>query len=74
MAKVVIDRGGCIGCGMCWGTCPSVYEQNPEDNLSQIAAALQENGNLSESTIDAALEDCAQQGADVCPVSVITVA
>ena len=73
MAKVSIDRDGCISCGICWNTCPAVYEQNPDDSKSQLVSALQENGSLGEGNIDAALEECAKQGAAACPMSVITV-
>ena len=31
MAKIKIDRDGCISCGACWGACPEIYEQNAED-------------------------------------------
>jgi len=73
MAKVSIDRDGCISCGMCWDLCPDVYEQNPKDSKSQILTSLQKAGNLGEATIDSAQENCARQGADACPVSVIIV-
>ena len=36
MTKVVIDREGCISCGTCWEDCPDFFEENQDDNLSQI--------------------------------------
>ena len=72
-SKVTIDRDGCIGCGMCWATCPSVYEQNTEDSKSQIILALQDAGNPAVGKIPDKDVECAHQGADVCPVSVISV-
>lgn len=71
MAKITIDRDGCIGCGACWGICPSVYEQNPEDAKSQIIGTLQVGANIAEGKAEGELVECAQQGADSCPVQVI---
>lgn len=73
MASVIIDRDSCISCGLCWNTCPEVFEQNLEDGLSQILTALQENGNLGEATIEDEFRECVQQAADGCPASAITV-
>ena len=36
MTKVVIDREGCISYGTCWEDCPDFFEENQDDNLSQI--------------------------------------
>ena len=73
MASVIIDRDSCISCGLCWSTCPGVFEQNLEDGLSQILTALQEDGNLGEAMIEDEDRECAQQAADACPVSAISV-
>ena len=73
MAIVIIDRDSCISCGLCWSTCPEVFEQNLDDGLSQILTSLQENGNLGEAAIEDDVRECAQQAADACPVSAITV-
>ena len=73
MVTVKIDRDGCIGCGMCWHVCPDVYEQDADEGKSSIAAALQQNGVLDQAEVDENLADCARQGADACPVSVISV-
>lgn len=58
---VSIDRDGCIGCGLCAGTCPEVFGMD-EDNLAQVVNAPNAD-NLSE----------AMDAADACPVGVITV-
>ena len=73
MAKVIVERVVCIGCGLCWATCPEVFEQNAEDGLSQILVGLQIEGQIGEGHIEENLEDCARQAADGCPVSAITV-
>ena len=73
MAKVIVERDVCIGCGLCWATCPEVFEQNAEDGLSQILVGLQIEGQIGEGHIEENLEDCARQAAGGCPVSAITV-
>jgi len=52
----------CIGCGMCEGTCPDVFEIGDEGTATVI---------VDEVPGDA--EDSAQEAADACPVSAITV-
>ena len=32
---VTIERGGCISCGLCEGTCPSVFRM-AEDGLAEV--------------------------------------
>lgn len=73
MVKIIIDREGCISCGACWASCSDVYEQNDEDTKSQIVAKFQINGNPAEGKAEDNLTECAHQGAEVCPVQVISV-
>lgn len=72
MAKITIDREGCISCGACWATCPEVYEQNAEDAKSEIVSKFRVNGSIAEGKVEESLTDCARQGADSCPVQVIS--
>lgn len=59
MKANVID--GCIGCGLCVGTCPEVFRMN-DDGVSEVfAQPTPEN------------EDAAREAADGCPVSVIVI-
>lgn len=60
--KVIIDREGCIGCGLCAETCPEVFRIAEEDGLAEVYAAP------SEKTADKA-----RHAAESCPVSVIKV-
>ena len=73
MIKITIDREGCISCGACWTSCSDVYEQNSEDAKSQVAEKFQVSGNVAEGKIEDSLLECALQGADICPVQVISV-
>lgn len=52
----------CIGCGMCEGTCPDVFSIGDDG----VAHAVEEE-------LSADVEDAAQEAADNCPVSAITV-
>lgn len=59
--KVKIEDG-CIGCGMCAGTCPSVFRMTDE-NLVEVFAQPEPSE-----------EAVAQDAADGCPVHVIMTA
>ena len=60
--KATIDVSGCIACGLCVDTCPSVFKMG-DDNLAEVYIDEIPKG-------DEALAIEAQDG---CPVSVITV-
>ena len=51
---------GCIGCGLCTGTCPEVFSMNGEG----FAIAI--NSDIPEESLDTASE-----AKDSCPVSAI---
>lgn len=56
-----INREGCIGCGICADTCPEVFRMD-DDNKAEAYAAI---------TPD--VVDAANEAAESCPVSVITI-
>lgn len=58
--KVVI-QDGCIGCGMCEGTCPEVFRIG-DDGLAQVYTE-----------VDSSTEETAVEAANGCPVGVIEV-
>ncbi len=60
--KASLDRTGCIGCGLCAETCPNVFRMADDG----IAEAYQTD-------VPTADEAAAQEAAENCPVSVITV-
>ncbi len=60
--RAVIDRDGCISCELCAETCPEVYRM-ADDGLAE--AYVDE--------IPKEAEDAANEAAEGCPVSVITI-
>ena len=72
MTKVVIDREGCISCGTCWEDCPEFFEQNQDDNLSQVVEKYRTSG-LGEGEAPDDLLNCVIEASDDCPAEVIHV-
>jgi ferredoxin len=70
--KVTIDRDECTSCEVCWTECPEVFEENPDDGLSQIVEQYQVDGNPGIGNISDEI-DCVQEAADDCPVEIIHV-
>lgn len=59
--KAMLDRSGCIGCGLCADTCPEVFRMADDDLAEVIRDDVPED-----------LEDKAEEARDNCPVSVIS--
>lgn len=60
--KAVIDRDGCISCGLCVATCPEVFRM-ADDDLAEVYV----------DPVPSEVEESAVEAQDGCPVSVITV-
>lgn len=58
--KALIDRSGCIACGLCPSICPEVF-QMADDGLAETIVEEVPSG----------VEATAQEAAENCPVTVI---
>lgn len=70
---VRIDPDECISCGVCWEECPSVFEENPEDEMTRIAARYRVRNDPGEGAVPPELEECVRNAAEVCPMEIIHV-
>jgi len=70
--RVRIDRDECIACATCWESCPEVFEEGPEDGLSQIVEQYQVDGDLAQGEVPEK-ESCVHEAAADCPVEIIHV-
>jgi len=71
--RVTIDRPDCISCGSCWSDCPEFFEQNHDDQRSQVVARFREEGDLGAGSAPPHLESCVKLAEEDCPVSIIHV-
>jgi len=55
--KAIVDRDGCIGCGMCAEICPDVFEI-ADDGLASV---IKEPTDLNISKVHEAAESCPVQ-------------
>jgi ferredoxin len=60
--KATIDRDGCISCGLCVDTCPSVFRM-ADDGIAEVYV----------DKVPGDEEHLAVEAQEGCPVSVITV-
>ncbi len=60
--KAIVDKEGCIGCGLCPNVCPEVYKMGSDDKAEVYVnpIPLQSQG-------------CAKDAAEQCPVSAIKI-
>ncbi len=73
VVKVSIDRNDCISCGNCWTICPDFFEQNHNDDFSQVIEMYRVGGNIAEGEAPQKLENLVREAADSCPVQIIHV-
>jgi len=59
--KTIVDKELCIGCGLCEGICPDVYEMNDNDK-----------SDVKVNPVSAEFEDCALEAESGCPVDAIS--
>jgi len=69
--KIKIDRDECIQCASCWSICPDVFEEGPEDGLSQVVKSYRVGNDLALGAAPEKLRACVTEAAESCPVEVI---
>jgi ferredoxin len=69
--RIRIDRYECILCGACWDACPEVFEESPDDGVSQVVEKYRINGDSVQGEVPEELEGCVRAAADDCPVEII---
>ena len=60
--KAVVDKGICIGCGLCPSICPEVFSMDDDG----LAVAIDDE-------LDDSVVDSAKEAVESCPVNAITV-
>lgn len=70
---VSIDRKNCVSCGNCWTACPLFFEQNPDDDLSQVSEKFRVGGDIAQGKPAPEMENCTRDSADLCPAGIISV-
>jgi len=70
--KVTIDRSKCVSCGAAPAMCPDVYVLEDKNRVVD-KYSVELTPDRSVGIIPEELYECAKAGADVCPVSAITI-
>jgi ferredoxin len=60
--KAIVDAEACIGCGLCPGICPDVFEMD-DKNIAIVKLT----------PVPAGLADKVKEAVDSCPVTAITI-
>lgn len=60
--KAIIDKGCCIGCGICEATCPEVFKPGEDGTYEVIDQEIQES-----------IMESAQEAQAACPNECITI-
>lgn len=68
MAKIILEREKCIGCGSCAVSCPKFFEMADDGKSTLIGSEknTEDNDELEVNDIE-----CAQEAVDACPVQII---
>jgi ferredoxin len=59
--KASVDKDTCIGCGICFDICPSVFEMDDDKAITKVDVVPEGD------------EDAAREAAESCPVEAIEI-
>jgi len=69
MAKIILEKSKCIGCGVCGALCPEFFElKNGKSHIKNSKENSDSNEELETDKLD-----CSEQAAESCPVQCIQV-
>lgn len=68
MAKVILERNVCIGCGSCQAICPKYWEMAEDAKVNLLGS--QKSGD-EKYELEISDVGCNQQAEEVCPVQCI---
>ena len=73
--KITVDRSLCIACGAAPAACPQVFFLGNDNGKNRVSEQYSKKitDDSSVGIVPDDLYQCAKEGADVCPVSAITV-
>lgn len=73
--RVVINRAACLSCGAAPAACPEVFELGRDNGKNRVVEkySVKTDDGISIGEIPEELYGCARSGADICPVSAITI-
>jgi len=69
MAKIILEREKCIGCGSCVALCPKYWEM-AEDGKTKLLGS-KKNPKTGNDELEIEKIECNQEAADACPVQII---
>jgi len=69
MAKIILEREKCIGCGSCAALCSKFFEM-AEDGKTKLSGS-KKNSETGNDELEIEEIECAQEAADACPVQII---
>lgn len=67
MAKIILEKSKCIGCGTCQALCPKYFEV--KDGRARLKDSQSKSDN--EEMEIAEVEDCVKEAASACPMECI---
>ncbi|MFH1841429.1 MAG: ferredoxin [Candidatus Nealsonbacteria bacterium] len=71
MAKIILDRSCCIGCGSCQAVCPKRWKLAEDGKAELLGGTKIEGGEKFELETDDV--GCTKDAADSCPIQCINV-
>lgn len=71
MAKIVLDKTNCIGCGSCASLCPKFFEMGRNFKSHLKNSKINDKNGIEE--VEAKNADCVEDAAEACPVQCIKI-